>query len=126
MEVNLMQALQQALTQQTSSATPVTAASGDKFAALMQQGQLTAPLDGTGNAQTIVSKLVTEQDDALQQVPADIGFLMENQGSMTANQFTAAALHVSTEATMLQVNMEVKMAVVKSSKDAVETLMKNQ
>lgn len=125
MEVNLMQTLQ-ALTQQpTSSGTSVTAESGDKFAALMQQGQLTAPVDGA-DSQSLVTKLVTDQDNALQQVPADITFLMERQSSMSTNQFTAAALQVSSETAMLQVNMEVKMAVVKSSKDAVETLMKNQ
>ena len=125
MEVNLMQTLQ-ALTQQpTSSGTSVTAESGDKFAALMQQGQLTAPVDGP-DSQSLVTKLVTDQDNALQQVPADITFLMEHQSSMSTNQFTAAALQVSSETAMLQVNMEVKMAVVKSSKDAVETLMKNQ
>jgi type III secretion inner rod protein HrpB2 len=125
MEVNLMQTLQ-ALTQQSgSSATPVLDQSGDKFAALMQQGQLTPPVDGP-DSQSLVTKLVTDQDNALQQVPADITFLMEHQGTMSANQFTAAALQVSSETAMLQVNMEVKMAVVKSSKDAVETLMKNQ
>jgi type III secretion inner rod protein HrpB2 len=125
MEVNLMQTLQ-ALTQQPTSGAPsVSADTGDKFAALMQQGQLTAPVDGP-DSQSLVTKLVTEQDDALQQVPADITFLMEHQSTMSANQFTAAALQVSSETAMLQVNMEVKMAVVKSSKDAVETLMKNQ
>jgi type III secretion inner rod protein HrpB2 len=125
MEVNLMQTLQTLTQQPTSGAAPVSAESGDKFAALMQQGQLTAPVDGA-DSQSLVTKLVTDQDNALQQVPADISFLMEHQGTMSANQFTAAALQVSSETAMLQVNMEVKMAVVKSSKDAVETLMKNQ
>lgn len=125
MEVDLMKAMQEALTHQTQSAPPVSPESGDKFAALMQQGNLTAPTDGA-NSQSLVQKVVMEQDDALQQVPADISYLMQHAGSMNTQQFTAAALEVSANTAMVQVNMEVKMAVVKSSKDAVETLMKNQ
>jgi type III secretion inner rod protein HrpB2 len=52
--------------------------------------------------------------------------MMNNVDSMSMGEITAAAMQLQIEAASLQVDMQTKMSVVTSSKDAIETLMKNQ
>lgn len=118
--------LQQLLSNQENTVSPVSTASADKFKALMQHGHVVAPTDAGADSTSIVSRMIGAQDHAMQQVPLDMAYLMQNQDTMSTQQFVASAIQVSMEATMMQVDMQSKMAVVKSSKDSIETLMKNQ
>jgi type III secretion inner rod protein HrpB2 len=98
----------------------------ERFAALMQQGQLvpaTNPSDSGGN---VATELVRNEDAALQSVANDIDYLMQHVDSMTMSQFTAASMQVQIEAGSLQVDMQTKLSVVTSSKEALDSLMKNQ
>jgi type III secretion inner rod protein HrpB2 len=105
---------------------PVDPERAARFAELMSHSRLGAaqPVERDGGA--VISDLVRNEDIALQYVSNDVLFLLEHADGMSMNQFATAAMQVQIEAASLQVDMQAKMAVVTSSKDAIETLMKNQ
>lgn len=53
-------------------------------------------------------------------------FLSRHAHEMSTNEMLAASLRASAEATALQIDMQAKMSVVTSTKDAIGSLMKNQ
>lgn len=97
-----------------------------RFAELMAHDRLGSvrPVEHDGSA--VISEMVRNEDIAMQYVSNDVLFLMQHANGMSMNQFATAAMQVQVEAASLQVDMQAKMAVVTSSKDAIETLMKNQ
>jgi type III secretion inner rod protein HrpB2 len=52
--------------------------------------------------------------------------MIHNVDAMSPGELTASVVQLQIEAASLQVDMQMKMSVVTSSKDAIETLMKNQ
>jgi type III secretion inner rod protein HrpB2 len=53
-------------------------------------------------------------------------YMISNAERMSMPQLTAATLQVQLETAGMQVDLQTKLAVVTSSKDALDTLMKNQ
>ena len=104
----------------------------DKFQALFAQGtpqtqqiqqvQQVQPADHAD----IVTKAVNEQADYYRQVPNDVLYMTQHMSSLSMERMAAADMTVQFELTRLNVDLQVKMAAVQSSKDAVQTLMKNQ
>lgn len=107
-------------------AQPVDPQRAARFAELMAHDRLGSvrPVEPDGGA--VISDMVRNEDIALQYVSNDVLFLMQHSNGMSMNEFASAAMQVQIEAASLQVDMQAKMAVVTSSKDAIETLMKNQ
>lgn len=105
-----------------SQATPELA---DRFAAMMAHAQPHAHVDQSRSA-TIVTKAIAAQSTADQQVPNDVLYLMQQSPSMSMQQMASASMAVNLETASMTANLQVKMAVVQSSKDALQTLMKNQ
>lgn len=98
----------------------------DSFETMMQRGVM-GPSSETGDtAGTMISELVRGEDAAIQYVSNDMMYMMQNASSMSTGELTASAIQLQVEAASLQVDMQMKMSVVTSSKDAIETLMKNQ
>lgn len=128
MDVNLVaKQLQAALhTQLEVDPVQVPQALAGKFEGMMQPQVATAPVSSPDETSSMISDLVTNEDQAYQYVSNDLVFMMNNVDSMSANQLTTAAMQIQLETASLQVDMQVKMSVVTSSKDAIETLMKNQ
>lgn len=56
----------------------------------------------------------------------NVEYLNLHANEMTMNQMFAASLQASAEATAMQIDMQAKMGVVTSTKDAIGSLMKNQ
>ncbi|HEY4353267.1 MAG TPA: type III secretion protein HrpB2 [Paraburkholderia sp.] len=98
----------------------------DSFDAMMQRGVMGPAAPSADTSGTMVSELVRGQDAAFQYVSNDMLYMMNNVDSMSMGEITAAAMQLQIEAASLQVDMQTKMSVVTSSKDAIETLMKNQ
>ncbi|KER67578.1 hypothetical protein HR51_32565 [Burkholderia cepacia] len=105
---------------------PVPAHVAGSFEAMMQRGVM-GPSSGAGDsAGTMISALVRGEDAAFQYVSNDMLYMIHNVDSMSPGELTASAIQLQIEAASLQVDMQMKMSVVTSSKDAIETLMKNQ
>ncbi|WP_412025854.1 type III secretion protein HrpB2 [Burkholderia cepacia] len=96
------------------------------FEAMMQRGVMGPSSGGGDTAGTMISELVRGEDAAIQYVSNDMLYMIHNVDSMSMGELTAATIQLQIEAASLQVDMQMKMSVVTSSKDAVETLMKNQ
>jgi type III secretion system HrpB2-like protein len=73
-----------------------------------------------------IGRMVEAQDALFNQAIADADRLGELSGQMTMSQMTAASIQVATELSMVNVDMEVKMAFVQSSQQALKTLVHNQ
>ncbi|RQS15881.1 hypothetical protein [Burkholderia sp. Bp8998] len=105
---------------------PVSAHVADSFEAMMQRGVM-GPSSGTGDsAGTMISEIVRGEDAAFQTVSNDMLYMIHNVDAMSPGELTASVVQLQIEAASLQVDMQMKMSVVTSSKDAIETLMKNQ
>lgn len=110
------------------AATPATPAQADRFQALMSQGAPTPPVQSVPEHpdHNIVTRAVSEQADYYRQVPNDMMYLMHHMSSLSMERMAAANMTVQMEISSLNADLQVKMAAVQSSKDAVQTLMKNQ
>lgn len=97
----------------------------DKFQALVAHGTPHRPEDPS-HTSTIVTQAISQQDAAFTQVPNDMLYVMQNAPMMSMNEMASAGMMVTLETANMTANMQIKMAVVTSSKDAVQTLMKNQ
>jgi type III secretion inner rod protein HrpB2 len=118
--------LQASLTQEFSgNPAQVSQQLADKFQSMVAHSTPHRP-DDSAHAPTIVTKAITDQDAAYAQVPNDMVYLMENGPMMSMDQITNASMFITLEMASMTTNLQVKMAVVTSSKDAVQTLMKNQ
>lgn len=98
----------------------------DKFQALYERGHMTAPAAQGMDTETMVSKIVHDQDLATQAVSNDALHMIRSMPEMTMQQSFAAETQVMMETAGLQCDLQVKLAVVTSSKDAIGTLMRNQ
>ncbi|MGH8778296.1 serine kinase [Paraburkholderia sp.] len=100
----------------------------DRFQELMTQGAPTPPVESVPEHpdHNIVTRAVSEQADYYRQVPNDVMYLTQHMSSMSIQNVAAANMTVQLEVASLNADLQVKMAAVQSSKDAVQTLMKNQ
>jgi type III secretion inner rod protein HrpB2 len=81
---------------------------------------------GAQHEPNIVSRAVEEQADYYRQVPNDVLYLGQHLSSLSMDRLAAADMTIQLEIASLNADLQVKMATVQSSKDAVQTLMKNQ
>ena len=98
----------------------------DKFQAMLAQGTPHVPETNPIGHESIVTKAVTEQADYYRQVPNDVLYMSQHMSALTMDRLAAADMTIQLEIASLNADLQVKMATVQSSKDAVQTLMKNQ
>jgi type III secretion inner rod protein HrpB2 len=97
----------------------------DKFQTLMAQGG--QPSQQVHPAQQdILTKAVQDQDDYARMVPNDLQYVTQHLSAMSMQRITAVTMQMNLEIANLGADMDAKMAAVQSSKDAIQTLMKNQ
>ena len=121
--------LQQVLANETAgslSSAPATQQLANKFQALYEHGHMTAPHGRGMDTETMISKIVRDQDVATQAVSNDALHMIRSLPMLTMQQSFAAETQVMLETAGLQCDLQVKLAVVTSSKDAIGTLMRNQ
>lgn len=105
---------------------PSTQALADRFQAMMAQASPQVHgVHPTGQA-NIVTKAVEEQADYYRQVPNDVLYMSQHMSALSMERLAAADMTIQLEIASLNADLQVKMATVQSSKDAVQTLMKNQ
>ncbi|MEW6343394.1 MAG: serine kinase [Pseudomonadota bacterium] len=109
-----------------TNARPAPPQQAASFEAMMQNGVMGPGAPNEDTTGTLVSEVVRGEDTALQSVSNDMLFMLQNSSGMSMQQLTAATMAIQVESTNMQVDLQTKMAVVNSSKDALETLMKNQ
>jgi type III secretion inner rod protein HrpB2 len=98
----------------------------DKFQAMLAQVEPNPHAVHAGGQPNIVTKAVEEQSDYYRQVPNDVLYMSQHMSSLSMERIAAADMTVQLEIASLNADLQVKMAAVQSSKDAVQTLMKNQ
>jgi type III secretion inner rod protein HrpB2 len=98
----------------------------DAFRAMAQTSRMTPPQPPETDTGAVVSRLARSQDAAFRTVSDDMLYMISNAERMSMPQLTAATLQVQLETAGMQVDLQTKLAVVTSSKDALDTLMKNQ
>ncbi|MDQ7980264.1 serine kinase [Paraburkholderia sp. SARCC-3016] len=98
----------------------------DRFLAAMAKAEPhVPPVHATGH-DNIVVRAVEERAEDDRKVPNDVLYLRQHASGLSLDRMVAANLTVSEEVTLSTADLQVKMAMVNSSKDAVQTLMKNQ
>ncbi|AOK29088.1 MULTISPECIES: hypothetical protein [Burkholderia] len=97
----------------------------ERFRTLMQQAPMVAPEPTESNG-TIVLKLAKLHDGQLQQAVNHINQLSHSIPYLTTKEVIANSAYMMKEIATVQANMSVKIAVVHSSKSALDTLMRNQ
>lgn len=107
------------------AAAPVPAEVAGRFQALMSNAVPTPPL-AHAQETSAIAKLVETSDAEIRKVLDNVEYLNLHANEMTMNQMFAASLQASAEATAMQIDMQAKMGVVTSTKDAIGSLMKNQ
>jgi type III secretion inner rod protein HrpB2 len=98
----------------------------DKFQALLAQGSPHMAETNAVDNNNPVQKAVEDQASAYQQVPNDLLYMTQHMDTMSMQRVVAADMTVQLEVASLSADLQVKMAAVQSSKDAVQTLIKNQ
>lgn len=101
----------------------------DRFQSMMQQGASPTPLDslvGQSGHGSIVTKAVEEQAEYYRQVPNDVLYMSQHLSALSMERLAAADMTIQLEIASMNADLQVKMAAVQSSKDAMQTLMKNQ
>ncbi|AOJ06525.1 type III secretion protein HrpB2 [Burkholderia mayonis] len=109
----------------TPSIPGVPAEVANRFQALMSNAVPTPPVAHAQDTSSI-AKLVETSDAAIKQVLDNAAYLSQHADALTMNQMFAASIQASTEATAMQIDLQAKMSVVTSTKDAIGSLMKNQ
>lgn len=107
------------------AAAPVPAEVAGRFQALMSNAVPTPPL-AHAQETSAIAKLVETSDAEIRKVLDNVEYLNLHANEMTMNQMFAASLQASAEATAMQIDMQAKMGVVTSTRDAIGSLMKNQ
>ncbi|KVE37990.1 hypothetical protein [Burkholderia sp. TSV86] len=97
----------------------------ERFRTLMQQAPMVTPEPTEYNG-TFVLKLAQLHDGQLQQVVNHINQLSHSIPYLTTKEVIANSAYMMKEIATVQANMSVKIAVVHSSKSALDTLMRNQ
>ncbi|HWX10629.1 MAG TPA: serine kinase [Trinickia sp.] len=119
---------QHEISRATESGTDTSAAPqqlADKFQALLAQGTPHAAETNAVNDNP-VKKAAEDQAADYQQVPNDLLYLSQHMSTLSMQRIAAADMTVQLEVAGLSADLQVKMAAVQSSKDAVQTLIKNQ
>ncbi|AYZ62929.1 type III secretion protein HrpB2 [Burkholderia multivorans] len=96
-----------------------------RFQALMSNATPTPPVAHAHDA-SAVSKLVETSDAAIRQALDNAAYLSQHANELSMNEMFAASIQASAEATAMQIDLQAKMGVVTSTKDAIGSLMKNQ
>lgn len=126
MQVNLSQL--KASVQAVATVDPV-AVSQDatqRFGALMASGPMAVPASPVNTQPNPVASIAHAQDAAIRKVGNDAVWLSNNLSGLSVDRVFAATMLVQVETASLAVDMQVKMATITASKDALSTLMKNQ
>jgi type III secretion inner rod protein HrpB2 len=98
----------------------------DKFQSMLAQAASHAQHAQSAHHETMVTKAVEEQSNYYRQVPNDVLYMTQHMSALTMERLAAADMTIQLEIASLNADLQVKMATVQSSKDAVQTLMKNQ
>ncbi|KVM76398.1 serine kinase [Burkholderia ubonensis] len=110
----------------TSHVTPdVSPDVAGRFQALMANATPTPPVSHAQEGSAI-SKLVETSDAAIRQTLDNAAYLSQHADDLSMNEMFAASIQASAEATAMQIDLQAKMGVVTSTKDAIGSLMKNQ
>jgi type III secretion inner rod protein HrpB2 len=96
------------------------------FDALMQQATMAAPHVPSSEGDALVSTMIRSEDVVIEQSAQDLTQFAQIAPTMTMGEIVAEGARISWELTSVQLDLNVKMGVVESSKSAVETLMRNQ
>ncbi|KWB84556.1 type III secretion protein HrpB2 [Burkholderia ubonensis] len=96
-----------------------------RFQALMANATPTPPVSRAQEGSAI-SKLVETSDAAIRQTLDNAAYLSQHADDLSMNEMFAASIQASAEATAMQIDLQAKMGVVTSTKDAIGSLMKNQ
>ena len=103
----------------------VTKSQGDTFQNMAQNSRMTAP-EAPGQTENVVSQLAQAEDTQIQSASNDALFVMQQMPYMSVQQLSAASMQVQVEMGSLTADLQAKMSVATSTKDSIETLMKNQ
>jgi type III secretion inner rod protein HrpB2 len=98
----------------------------DKFQAMMAHPNDQVPQAHPTEHANIVADAIQQQADDYRQVPNDVLYMTQHMSSLSMEQLAAVNMTVQLEVAGLNADLQVKMAAVQSSKDAMQTLMKNQ
>jgi type III secretion inner rod protein HrpB2 len=98
---------------------------GVQFETLMHRASAPPTVSNEENSQTI-SKLVIAQDDELQRAVSDVLSITDAASGMSMQELQAASMQMQLELAGMQMDMQSKMAVVDSTKSAIETLMRQE
>ncbi|MEA3120242.1 MAG: type secretion inner rod protein HrpB2 [Paraburkholderia sp.] len=104
----------------------VSQALGDKFLALLAQATPHVAETNAAGSNNLVEKAVEDQANDYQQVPNDLLYMTQHMSALSMQRIAAVDMTVQLEVASLSADLQVKMAAVQSSKDAVQTLVKNQ
>jgi type III secretion inner rod protein HrpB2 len=109
-----------------------TQALAERFEQLMAHAAPRAHIDSSAH-ETIVGKAIAAQESQWQTVPNDVLYLMQHPQSLpqespieAMDRHASEAIYVIQEMAQMNADMNIKLALVKSTKGSVETLMKNQ
>ncbi|VWC38170.1 type III secretion protein HrpB2 [Burkholderia lata] len=99
---------------------------GDKFRMLMERASMTPPSHDTAGQPSPVANAIAAQDAQFMKTIEDVQRLPEEMPGMSLTEMTDRSVQMMFELANMQMNMQVKMSLVESSKSSVQTLMKNQ
>lgn len=121
-----------------TAADAVPQSAAERFQALLAQGPNPAQApglegvdgvtaaSGAQHTPNIATRAIEEQADYYRQVPNDVLYMSQHLSALSMERLAAADMTIQLEIASLNADLQVKMATVQSSKDAVQTLMKNQ
>ena len=109
-----------------TATSPVSEDLVQKFQAMMAQTTPQAVGNSSSHTENVLSKAVAEQAEDYRRVPNDVLYMTQNMSSVSMDRLMAADMNIQLEIASMNADLQVKMAAVQSSKDAVQTLMKNQ
>jgi len=95
----------------------------NRFQALMSTA---VPAPSAAQETSAVTKLVETTDTEIRKVLDNTEYLSQHANELSVNQMFAASLQAAAQATAMQIDLQAKMSVVTSTKDAIGSLMKNQ
>jgi type III secretion inner rod protein HrpB2 len=98
----------------------------DRFQMLLAQAEPHAAQPAGAQHENIVTRAIAEQADYYRQVPNDVMYMMHHMSALSMERLAAADMTIQLEIASLNADLQVKMATVQSSKESVQTLMKNQ
>jgi type III secretion inner rod protein HrpB2 len=96
---------------------------GVQFETLMQRGS-TPPTVGSGEASETVSRFVLSQQEELDRTLGKVNSLVDDMPGMSMTELAQAGAKISLDFANMNFGMQAKMAVVDSTKSAIDTLMR--